>query len=101
MIIYFPSTCIFTTACGIKTSTSDIMKISWNPKTGRRKMFVIYEEGVVEFYINVYKTAKSYNEKVLKVTDEKFIKIFLEQNLKDGDYLFSKENGRTVHQIQF
>jgi len=71
------------------------------PEDRKKENVVIYEDGVVEFYINVYKTAKSYNEKVLKVTDEKFIKIFLEQNLKDGDYLFSKAGGEPYTQYSF
>ena len=71
------------------------------PEDRKKENVVIYEDGVVEFYINVYKTAKSYNEKVLKVTDEKFIKIFLEQNLKDGGYLFAKADGEPYTQYSF
>jgi hypothetical protein len=71
------------------------------PEDRKKENVVIYEDGAVEFYINVYKTAKSYNEKVLKVTDEKFIKIFLEQNLKDGGYLFSKAGGEPYTQYSF
>ena len=71
------------------------------PEDRKKENVVIYEDGAVEFYINVYKTAKSYNEKVLKVTDEKFIKIFLEQNLKDGGYLFSKADGEPYTQYSF
>ena len=36
------------------------------PEDRKKENVVIYEEGVVEFYINVYKTAKSYNEKVIE-----------------------------------
>lgn len=63
------------------------------PEDRKKENLIIYEDGVVEMYINVYKTAKSYDEKILKITDEKFIKIFLDQKLKDGDYLFSKGDG--------
>ena len=64
------------------------------PEDRKKENLIIYEDGVVEMYINVYKTAKSYDEKILKITDEKFIKIFLDQKLKDGNYLFSKGDGQ-------
>ena len=53
------------------------------PEDRKQQNIIIYEDGAVEFYINVYKTQKSYSEKVLKITDEKFIQIFKEQNLQD------------------
>lgn len=62
------------------------------PEHRKDKNIIIYEDGVIEFYINVYKTQKSYSEKVLKITDEKFIEIFKEQNLQDGEPLFSKQD---------
>jgi len=71
------------------------------PEDRKSENIVVYEEGGIEFYINVYKTAKTYNEKILKVTDEKFIKIFLEQNLKNGDYLFSQADGTPYTQQSF
>ena len=71
------------------------------PEERKAENIVIYENGVVEFYINVYKTAKAYHEKTLKVTDEKFIKIFLEQGLKDNAYLFAKADGEPYTNYSF
>lgn len=81
---------------GLRNKDVNVKFVDELPEAEDRKKenLIIYEDGVVEMYINVYKTAKSYDEKILKITDEKFIKIFLDQKLKDGNYLFSKGDGQ-------
>lgn len=71
------------------------------PEDRQKQNIIIYEDGAVEFYINVYKTKKSYSEKVLKITDEKFINIFKEQNLQDGEPLFSKQDKKAYTPYSF
>ena len=71
------------------------------PETRDNQNIVTFKDGVVQFHINVYKTAKKYHEKTLPITDEKFIKIFKSQNLKDGDYLFSKPDNKPYTNMSF
>ena len=51
------------------------------------------KEKNITLLISSYKTFKSYGQKTITITDEKFIKIFKELNLKDGDYLISTKKG--------
>ena len=51
------------------------------------------KEKNITLLISSYKTYKSYGQKTITITDEKFIKIFKELNLKDGDYLISTKKG--------
>tara|TARA_R100000482_G_C5129827_1_gene151170 strand:- start:686 stop:1543 length:858 start_codon:yes stop_codon:yes gene_type:complete len=57
--------------------------------------------GGLKLSINDYKTNKSYNEKVIKITDKEFSKKFKSMKYKDGDYIIANKNNKPYGMSNF
>lgn len=60
-----------------------------------KENYVYYNKKLrcISLLISNYKTSKSYGKKVISINDPKFLKIFKDLNLQDGDYLLTTNKG--------
>ena len=80
--------------CHFGLRNKDInVKVITDEPTDENENYIRLHDDKITFYINQYKTTRTYKHKRLVVDDPKFINIFKKMDLKNNDYLYSKPDG--------